>query len=62
MDTIKQWVYAQIERWAQDNYESAEAWSQGPSWIQKAETERISFIKEKKKEFDDLIKATNGSN
>lgn len=57
---IRQWVYAQIEQWAEDNFESAESCSQGPQHSLDAAMERDRFIEAKKKEFDDLLKGEGG--
>jgi hypothetical protein len=56
LEEIRKWVYAQIEQWAQDNFESAESWGQCQDDHRKAEEERKRFVKAKKKEFDELLK------
>jgi hypothetical protein len=58
-DEIRQWVYTQIERWAQDNFEASESWAQNQQWVATAEIERKKFIKDKKKEFEELVKNEN---
>lgn len=55
-ETIRQWIHAQIEQWAEDNFESAEAWSKNKQDHQDNERNKKSFIKLKKEEFDELFK------
>lgn len=55
-DEIRKWVYAQIERWGQDNFESAESWARNVNDSNEAETYRVQFVKAKKKEFEELLK------
>lgn len=53
-DKVKKWVYAQIEQWAEHNFESTEDWSQNHKDHELNKAEKLKFIREKKKEFDNL--------
>ncbi len=52
---IKDWVYLQIEQWAEDNYNSAVDWACSSKEAEKIKKDIDLFKKKKKEEFDSLF-------
>lgn len=57
LDKIKNWVYAQIDQWAEDNCNSAADLAWNEKEVKSIKKDIELFKKKKKEEFDKLLES-----